>query len=147
MALRNRGLNWLKQHVDHTGSDCLEWPFSKNWDGYGRVVWLGRAANSHRIMCILAHGEAGEKENQAAHRCGNASCVNPAHLYWATPSQNQFDIKRHDRRHRRRLNPESARVVYERTQEGVSQKSIAVEFGISPRMVRLIANRECWATK
>ena len=32
---------------------------------------------------------------QAAHKCGNKLCINPAHLYWGSALKNMADAKSH----------------------------------------------------
>ncbi len=72
----------------YTGDDCLIWPYGKDKDGYG---WCGGEA-VHRIVCP---GEPKGERDQAAHYCGNPSCVNPNHLRWATKSENMQDKHLH----------------------------------------------------
>ena len=134
-------LTWLRQqHESHQSDECLPWPFAKNWDGYGRIAWRGRAWNAHRAMCIIAYGDPPSRSHHAAHRCGNTSCVNPRHLYWATPTENQIDIGSK----RRRLDRARADKIRSRLIEGESQAEVARSFGVSPRMVRLIEANQCW---
>jgi hypothetical protein len=45
-------------------------------------------------MCLLAHGEAPPGKNIVAHWCGNAKCVSPRHLRWATQQENADDNRR-----------------------------------------------------
>ena len=50
--------DWINAHVAYAGDDCLIWPFSKNWNGYGHVgAGGGKIVYAHRMMCSLAHGE------------------------------------------------------------------------------------------
>lgn len=75
--------------------DCVRWPFRRTATGYGLAVIGGVQKRASRWMCILAHGEPKSPELHAAHRCGVASCVNPKHLYWASPKENAADRVRH----------------------------------------------------
>lgn len=79
-------LQWLHDHVDHEGDDCLLWPFTKNARGYGTVTYA-RGYTAAAAMCELAHGNRPEGK-QSAHSCGVRLCVNPRHLRWATRSEN-----------------------------------------------------------
>lgn len=71
--------------------DCIEWPFAISTSGYGNIYFRGRHVNAHRAVCKATHGDPPESKMQAAHRCGNKSCVNPAHIRWATPVANNKD--------------------------------------------------------
>ena len=88
---------WLAENVGHKGSDCLMWPFSRDSHGYGHLGLNGKPRKAYRLMCILAHGEAPTCSHHASHNCGKGhlGCVNPNHLAWKTPSENQKDRALH----------------------------------------------------
>lgn len=80
-------------------SECIIWPFAvRKSSGYGAHSELSEGGKKnydiHRFVCMKAHGKP-EKGEEAAHRCGNKLCTNPAHLYWATPLENMADAKMH----------------------------------------------------
>jgi hypothetical protein len=84
---------WLEQHLDHDDREfCLIWPLSRAQNGYP-TAGKKNAIRPHRIMCERRHGPAPSSEHQAAHSCGNGhlGCVNPWHLNWKTPAENQFE--------------------------------------------------------
>lgn len=91
------GYCWLVAHKDYAGDDCLTWPFSRVQQGYGNFGHLGMVQYAHRFMCELAHGPAPTPQHQACHSCGRGheGCVNPRHLEWKTPRENQLDRRRH----------------------------------------------------
>lgn len=92
----NRGkgekLAWLKERVGFDGPDCLIWPATRNWNGYGTLGVNGKLCYAHRVMCELIHGEPPPK-HVAAHSChnGHGGCVHPKHLSWKTHSQNVLE--------------------------------------------------------
>jgi len=87
---------WLEEHVDHVGSDCLEFPFSRDTHGYGCINFGGFRA-AHRWMCNRAHADTKMNGPMALHTCGNGhlGCVNPKHLYWGTLLDNYLDAVNH----------------------------------------------------
>ena len=92
-----KAAKWVFAHVNYAGDDCLKWPFSRTDTGYGQLGYLGKLYKAHRLMCILTNGESPTSKHEAAHNCGNGmrGCVNPKHLEWKTPSENQLDRARH----------------------------------------------------
>ena len=64
---KGRGLLWLKARIWHAGQECLIWPFSKTYQGYGQVGYGGKVRKAHRVMCELAHGPAPTSCHEAAH--------------------------------------------------------------------------------
>lgn len=129
---------WLKNNSNHNDSKCLIYPFSKNWDGYGRSYHKGKCYNAHRLMCIIAHGESPSPKHQAAHKCGITSCVNPNHLYWATPSQNMQDNVRSGKHRTHVLSPGTKKFIRLLIKDGMSQFDISKIVGVSPRAIRFV---------
>ncbi len=91
MRGKSRTYDFLTEHVGYADDGCLIWPFSCDRHGYGHIGIGGKVHRTHRVMCEMAHGAAPSPDHHAAHSCGNRRCVNPKHLSWRTPSQNQFD--------------------------------------------------------
>lgn len=92
-----KGVAWLRANAGHRGDGCLQWPFAAPGDGYGMFGFNGKLLYAHRFMCELAHGKAPSRRHQAAHSCGRGDrgCVNPRHISWKTPKQNQGDRRWH----------------------------------------------------
>lgn len=110
-------------------NDCIIWPFAvRQSSGYGAhsVRSKGEKTNYdvHRYVCCQAHGPA-PKGLEAAHKCGQKLCINPRHLYWATPSKNMQDALEHGvlrggGRYRQRI------FDLERAEIAASKESLAV---------------------
>jgi len=79
--------------LQHTGDECLTWPFSKVGAGYGRLWVDGKHVIASRYICELTHGAPPTPEHQSAHSCGkgNEGCISPTHLSWKTPADNESD--------------------------------------------------------
>ena len=140
-------MEWLIATSTLKSSVCLEWPFRKDHSGYGMISKEGGTTGAHRMMCLLAHGQPPTAIHHAAHSCNNPSCVNPSHLRWATPSENQQDRIAHgtyqcgEQIAGSRLSP--ADVLAIRAAVG-SQMQIAQRFGIGRSTVRAVLSGRTW---
>lgn len=139
-------LRWMDENKTYCGNDCLEWPFALGKGGYGNV-WDGRNyTNAHRLMCAMAYGEP-EGEMQAAHSCGNRSCVNPQHLRWATQIENDNDKDAHGTRRMGEAVPTSklTEADVRRIRSSTSRvNELAREFGVGHQQISRIRRGERW---
>lgn len=95
IAPRNYRIDWIKQHSNYQGDDCIKYPLhggDKSWS----LEYRGKQVRAARVMCIEANGEPPSDDVHAfhaAHSCGNGNigCLNPNHLSWKTPKENQAD--------------------------------------------------------
>ena len=72
----------------------------RNAYGYGRLRLGGEhdpTTNAHRVAWLLANGPIPEGL-WVLHRCDNARCVRPDHLFLGTPADNIHDMDRKGRR-------------------------------------------------
>lgn len=93
----------------HDGTECLIWPYARDVGGSGVFNRRGKLIRAPREICRIVHGEPPSAHHQAAHSCGNGhkGCVNPAHLRWATPTENNQDKIEHGTSLRGEANPRS----------------------------------------
>lgn len=78
-----KAFTWIREHVSHTGDECLTWPFSiSTQTGRTGLGVNGKHYSAHRLMCELAHGPQPSPKHVAAFLCesGSKGCVNPKHL-------------------------------------------------------------------
>lgn len=152
MYREGEGSEWLHAHVNHSGDDCLKWPFGRNGSGYGAVGFRGERIGAHRAMCILVHGEPPSGNSHAAHTCGNGhlGCVNPLHLRWATQQENQSDRVIHGTSPRGEgngcaiLSASSVQDIRSRLDQGETQTSLAKDYGVSISTIHLIKTGRNW---
>lgn len=139
-------MSWLREHVNHTGQDCLKWPFGENIN-IGGVYIIAT-----RLMCALAHGAPPSDTHEAAHSCGKAheGCINPNHLSWKTPKENAADKLihgTHDRGENHASSILTERAVREirRLKGVVLQRELADRHGVSISHICEIQNENEWA--
>lgn len=84
---------------------CWEWTgYLDEW-GYGRIQIGGKWERAHVISFIIYRHRP---KNCVLHKCDNACCVNPDHLYDGTLSQNMLDaFSRGRKSHLGEKNPNS----------------------------------------
>lgn len=153
MPRKNIRSEWLVRLVQDLHDDlnrpwedypCIEWPFSRNVKGYGKLLFDGHTALAHRTSLILTVGEIGQQI--ACHRCDNPPCIRPSHLFASTPGGNSLDMMLKGRSKQGRtfspcnvgINHFKARLTDELVYKarldlllGVSRKDIAKGLGLS----------------
>lgn len=144
-------LSWLRSMVGHIGDECLAWPFCIEANGYGAAEIGRKKMGAHRAMCILAHGDPSDARMQAAHSCGNRSCVNPNHLRWATAAQNINEKRAHgtmplgEKVHNAKLTRRAVAEAKRMRAGGASYQQIADCLEVNRTTVARACNGETWS--
>lgn len=139
------------------GNACWEWQGGRTSSGYGRFAWKVKgkqfSQGPHRVSYRLHCGPIPEGLC-VCHSCNNKICVNPAHLYLATltenlqhardaglciPPNNQGEHNPHSK-----LTQEDVIALRELWRSGIPRAEIADQFNISPRHAARIARYESW---
>ena len=129
--------NWIGSRIGHT------------WHGQWRNS-SGQHELTHRAAWRMLVGEI-PKDAFVLHRCDNPVCVNPAHLFLGTQSDNAFDMWA-----KKRARPKSSigenhgmskitkEMVAEIRSSNESGVALAKKFGISATSVCDIRKRRTW---
>lgn len=133
----------------HTGPGCLVWPFSKGGGQYGRIFNPddGGYRIASRVVCEEAHGMPPHSDMEAAHSCGNASCVNPNHLSWKTPKGNSDDKDIHGTKPlgvksgKAKLTEDAVRAIRAAMRP---TRELAEEYGVHTNTIRVIQRGLRW---
>lgn len=132
---------------------CWNWVRARDSDGYGHFVLNGRWQKAHRYAYERVHGPlaAGLK---ACHRCDNPPCVNPAHIFAGTNSDNMKDATRKGRAKAPVFTGEAhgmaivteAEVLEIRRRRAAGERRVDVarRIGISPELTYRIEKRKIW---
>lgn len=148
-----RRAEWIEEHSSFQGDECLVWPFSVAPHGRGVVTFRGVTTSAPRAMCIAAHGEPKSGNLHAAHACGNGhkGCLNPRHLRWATPQDNERDKALHgtlrigEAVNTCKLTSVAVEEIRSRLGAGERGSDLASEFGVSRSQISAIKTRKAWS--
>lgn len=138
---------WLRKYLDHQDREfCLIWPFSRAQNGYAQVG-AARVVPT-RVMCEHRNGPPPTSKHQAAHSCGNGhnGCVNPWHLNWKTPAENQDERYQQQGRPmpRFRLRPDQVDEI--RSMKGRERTvDTAARFQCTEANIRQIQSGKTWS--
>lgn len=128
-------------------SGCWVWTRAKS-AGYGvfRANW--KLIHAHRHSWELSNGPI-PKKMCVLHRCDNPSCVNPAHLFLGTMSDNTQDMIKKGRHKTQcaevKIAAKLSRAeVLEIRSSVLSGVSAARKFKVSPSTISQIRLRKIW---
>lgn len=122
-------------------NDCIEWPFYLDKNGYPTLSSRRSGTNIvHRIVCQEHHGNVSDKKLDAAHSCGNRSCVNPRHISWKTRKENILDKLQHGTWGVKLSEIQILKIRKDRR----SQREIAAEYKIHQGHVSKIKSNKRW---
>jgi len=133
-----------------TAEGCMEWQGAiTSTTGYGKVKLGDRRIDTHRASWILTNGEIPDGLF-ICHKCDNRPCINPAHLFLGTRSDNMRDAYDKGRlnmkalvdAHPVKLTDDDVREIDRRLQDGEDSFVIAADFGVARQTVSKIKLRQ-----
>ena len=133
-------------YIPVTESGCWIWIGALNKQGYGRMYAYAKTIRAHRFSYEHFIGKI-EAGLCCLHRCDVRSCVNPAHLFLGTQTDNSKDMVAKDRQRRGEGRPDSKlkdRDVRAILEDARSNCVIASQYNISSSLVSHIKARRLW---
>ncbi len=135
-----------------SADECWIWAAGLDADGYGRFTGTIHGQQHHRaprFAWALANGPI-PAAMLVCHRCDNPRCVNPAHLFLGSESDNMRDkiskgrhnMPRGEEHFRARITEEEAKLILA---DPRPYAQIAADYGIEASTVSSVKNRQSWA--
>lgn len=126
------GVENFWDQVDKNGpSGCWTWLGARTGAGYGSLMICKVKYSAHRLSYELTFGPIPEGEN-VLHSCDNKACVNPAHLFLGSQTDNIHDAIQKGRVIGVPLSDQDVIDIRERhTFNGESVRSLSKEYGSS----------------
>jgi hypothetical protein len=132
-----RGAKGFWSKVRRAGhDDCWPWLGYKKPSGHGLTSYKSEPIHASRKAYILTHGPI-SSTMCVNHRCDNAACCNPSHLYLGTRADNMIDrfgnAAPEDRSRtgrNRMLTDEQIEVLWQMRREGALLKDCATKFDV-----------------
>lgn len=141
-------------------SACWPWLGSRRKSGHGSILWEDRHHSAHRVAYQLTHGPI-PVGLHVCHRCDNAPCCNPQHLYLDTAAGNNADmwargrgrsgpqidpgcLLRGERHPNAKLSVEAVLSIRAQSATGARRRDLARTFGVSEGAIAAVVSRRLW---
>lgn len=140
------------RNVDRVDGGCWLWTQGRSKNRYGRFRFRGKAFSPHRFSWIFHYGDVPEGFG-VLHHCDVPKCVNPAHLYVGTHTQNMHDMFNRGRRKQPRGERNGCSKLTEAAVLAIREEyaalrtrqvELAARYGVSQPVISAIILRKVW---
>lgn len=145
---------WSKVDKLHDPDGCWLWQASRQGMGHGLFRVNKRLTKAHRFSALLAGAiENLYQDINVLHSCDTPPCVNPKHLFTGTRADNNFDRDLKGRHVPLKGEDHGMAVMSWTTVNAlrkefkhgsVTQKALALKYGIAPCTVNAIIKNRLW---
>lgn len=138
----------LEQNSKRVG-ECIEYTGTIDPTGYGVIQVNRKRTKAHRLSFELHNGPI-PTGMMVRHKCDNRPCINPAHLELGGQMENMADMVDRgrslpgERQPNAKLTDEQVVVILDRLNNGETQRSLSIEYGVSHTTIYEIANNKRW---
>ena len=146
-------LRFWEKVTKGTPDECWLWTGGTcSGVGLGTIKIKGHMRHAPQVSWELTHNQSFPAGMMACHTCDNPRCVNPAHIFPGTNSDNVQDSIRKGRwplgeKHAgAKLTAQQVRDIRARYQEGVRglQAALAREYRVDPHTIRDVIQHKTW---
>ncbi len=122
-------------------SGCWLWTGSTGTAGYPYFSYKGKTYSMHRLMWQFKNGRQLTKPEFICHKCDVRCCINPAHMFVGSHSDNMRDMLRKRRAWNQKLTLEDAAYI-KRSNEPPSV--LAARYGVVAPLIYNIRAGIAW---
>jgi hypothetical protein len=155
LILSDQDIARFWRYVAKRGDDeCWEWQGGISSWGYGVFCVSGKSRGAHRVSAIIHQGSEPPPSIHTCHHCDNRKCVNPQHLFFGTPSDNQRDaaskgrsggqMMKGERNGHHKLLETDIPAIRAMRANGSTLLAIADAYGVSFGIIGKICRGELW---
>lgn len=127
-------------------SGCWDWVACLEANGYGAFSIDSKANLAHRVSWILHKGDIPDNL-YVLHRCDNRKCVNPAHLFLGTRSDNSLGMVSKNRQVKGEQIKQSklnAEAILSIRKDPRKNEVIAKQYEVSSSLISRVKNERIW---
>lgn len=156
--LKNLEVRLLKYSHINEKNGCREWTVLNRTTGYGYgfINFRSKQMMAHRAAWIVWKGKIPNKLH-VLHKCDNALCINPDHLFLGTHQDNMNDMKIKKRQNNQAKASKGEKNGSSKLTENdvndirlnfsanlKSMKELSFQFKVSQQLIGKIVRREIW---